>query len=147
MFGLGKLLGGKAKEAVNQFSGNKDFLEALCAGSALVAAADGQIDDDEYDTALDVIKNNTAISAAFGTGEIESVFGKMAPKTKTRSGKAELKEEIKQCIARDKTQAMGNALIYVMLDVADNGGISPEEEKVMREIAGLAGVNYDKLAA
>lgn len=147
MFGIGKLLGGKAKEAVNQFSGNKDFLEGLCAAAALVAAADGQIDDSEYDIALDVIRNNTAISAAFGTGEIESVFGKMAPKTKTRSGKNELKEEIREVIARDKSGQMGQAIVLVMLDVADQGGISPEEEKVMRDIAGIANVNYDKLAA
>jgi len=147
VFGIGKLLGGKAKDAVNQFSGSKDFLEGLCAASALVAAADGSIDDSEYDTALDVIRNNVAIAAAFGTGEIESVFGKMAPKTKTRSGKAELKEEIRQVIARDKSGAMGQAIVYVMLDVADSGGIDAAEEKVMREIAGIANVNYDKLAA
>lgn len=144
---FGKIFGSKAKEAINQFSGNKDFLEGLCAACALTAAADGSIDDAEYDAALDVIKSNTAISAAFGTGEIEAVFGKMAPKTKTRSGKAELKEEIRQVIGRDKTGQMGQAIVLAALDVADQGGISDQETAVMKDIAGICNVNYDKLVA
>jgi len=144
---FGKLFGSKAKEAINQFSGNKDFLEGLCAACALTAAADGSIDDSEYDSALDVIKSNTAISAAFGTGEIESIFGKMAPKTKTRSGKAELKEEIRQVIARDKSGQMGQAIVLAALDVADQGGISDQEVAIMKDIATICNVNYDKLAA
>lgn len=144
---FGKIFGGKAKDAINQFSGNKDFLEGLCAACALTAAADGSIDDGEYDAALGVIQSNSAISAAFGSGEIESVFGKMAPKTKTRSGKAELKEEIRQVIARDKSGSMGTAIVYAALDVADSGGISEEEKAIMKDIAAICNVNYDKLAA
>lgn len=150
MFGMFK---GKAKEAINQFSGNKDFLEAMCSGCALVAAAPeddgtpGSISDAEYDATLTVIRSNTAISAGFGSAEIESVFGKMAPKTATRSGKAELKNEIREAIARDKTGTMGQAIVLACLDVADQGGLSKSEETVMREIASICNVNYDKLAA
>ena len=142
---FGSLFKGKAREAINQFSGNKDFLEGMAAGCALTAAAEGGIDDAEYDKTLTVIKSNTAISAGFGTPEIESVFGRMAPKTATRSGKAELKEEIRQVIERDKTGQMGTAIVLACLDVADEGGIGDAEDKVMREIAAICNVNYDKL--
>ena len=144
---LGKMFGGKAKDAINQFSGNKDFLEGLCAACALTAAAEGGIDDKEYDKTLTVIRNNAGIAAAFSSGEIESVFGKMAPKTSTRSGRAELKNEIREVVARDKTGAMGQALVLAALDVADEGGTSAEETAVMRDIATICNVNYDKLAA
>lgn len=143
---LGNLFKGKAKEAINKFSGNKDFLEGMCAGCALTAAAEGGIDDKEYDKTLAVIRANSAISAGFGSTEIESVFGKMAPKTATRSGKAELKNEIRQVIERDKTGSMGQAIILACLDVADEGGISDTEVAVMRDLAGICNVNYDKLA-
>jgi tellurite resistance protein TerB len=139
--------GRKAKDAVNQFSGNKDFLEGLCAACALTAAAEGGIDDAEYDQTLLVISSNTAIAAAFSRSEIETVFGKMTPKTSTRSGKNELKKEIGDVIARDKTGEMGQALVLAALDVADSGGISAPEETVLRQIADLCGQNYDKLAA
>lgn len=146
-FGLGKMFGGKAKDAINQFSGNKDFLEGMCAICAWVAAAEGGVDDDEYNTVVTVLKNNTAISAAFGTGEIETVFAKMTAKTGTRSGKAELKREISEVIERDKTGSMGQAMMLAALDVADSGGISEAEEKVLREAAKLCNVDYDKIAA
>jgi tellurite resistance protein len=143
---LGNMFKGRAKDAINAFSGNKDFLEGLCAGCALTAAAEGGIDDAEYDAALGVMRANTAIAAAFSSSEMEQCFGKMTPKTGTRSGKAELKNEIRQVIERDKTGQMGMAIILACLDVADAGGISAPEEAVMREIAGICNVNYDKAA-
>jgi tellurite resistance protein len=144
---FGKLFGNKVKESMNQFSGNKDFLEGLCAACALTAAAEGGIDDQEYDTTLNVIRSNASIAAAFSSTEIESVFGKMSPKTASRSGKAELKNEIREVIERDKTGAMGQALVLAALDVADQGGISDAETAVMKDIANICGVNYDKLLA
>jgi tellurite resistance protein len=144
---FGNLFKGKAKAAIQQMSGNKDFLEGMCAGCALTAAAGDGIDDAEYDKTLLVIKSNSAISAGFGSGEIEQVFGRMAPKTATRSGRAELMEEIRQVVERDKTGNMGTAICLAALDVADEGGISEAEEKTLKSIAELCGVNYAKLVA
>ncbi|MER9768961.1 TerB [Mesorhizobium sp. M0189] len=144
---FGNLFKGKAKEAMNQFSGNKDFLEGMCAACALTAASEGGIDDGEYEKTLTVIRSNTAIAKGFNSTEIESVFGRMQTKTTTRSGKAELKNEIREVIARDKSGALGQAIVLAALDVADEGGISPAEVAVMRDIASICGVNYDKLAA
>ncbi|BCH33235.1 hypothetical protein MesoLjLc_51650 [Mesorhizobium sp. L-8-10] len=142
---LGRLFGGKAKEAINQFSGNKDFLEGMCAVCALTAAADGSIDDAEIDQAITSIKANSAIAAGFGAAEIESVFGKMASKVNNRVGRMELKNEIRQVIDRDKTGQMGQALILAGLDVADQGGIDDKEETVLKELAGICNVDYNRL--
>lgn len=144
---FGSLFKGKAKEAMNQFSGNKDFLEGMCAACALTVAAEGGIDDKEYEKTLTVIRSNSAIAAGFDSTQIESVFGKMQGKTTTRSGKAELKNEIREVIARDKTGGLGQAIVLASLDVADEGGISPAEVAVMKDIASICNVNYDKLAA
>jgi tellurite resistance protein TerB len=147
---FGKLLGNKAKDAVQKFSGNTDFLEALCAGCALTAAADGDvgkgtIDDAEYDQTLKVIQSNSAISAGFSPRDIEACFSRLAPKTASRMGKAELKREIEEAVKRD--QSMGEAIVLACLDVADTGGISSPEEEVMKTIAQICQVNYDKLKA
>lgn len=142
---LGKLFGGKAKETINKFSGNKDFLEGMCAVCALTAAADGSIDDSEIDAAVASIKANAAISAGFGASEIESVFGKMAAKVNNRVGRMELKNEIRQVVERDKTGEMAQALILAGLDVADAGGIDEKEDKVLAELAGICGVDYNRL--
>jgi tellurite resistance protein TerB len=143
MFGFG--LKAKAKEAVNQFSGNRDFLEGMCSICALTAASEGGIDDAEFDKTIAVIKSNSAISAGFNVTEIETTFGRLAPKTATRSGRSELKAEIQQCLDRDKTGKMGQALIIAALDVADEGGISEKETATLRDLAALCGQNLDKL--
>ena len=88
-----------------------------------------------------------AISSGFKQGEVEQVFARMTKKTGSRSGKAELAEEIRQVVENDKSGAMGNAIMLAALDVADTGGISAEEEAVMRKIADICKVNYDKLVA
>lgn len=142
---FGNLLGKKANAAVQKFSGNMDFLEALCAGCALTAAAEGSIDDAEMDKTIQVIQANNAVSAGFNAQQIEQAFVKMAKQTGTRMGKSQLKDEIRQAVARD--ESMGEAIVLTCLDVADTGGISKEEIEVMKMIAGLCNVNYDKLAA
>ncbi len=144
LFSFGK---DKAKAAINEMSGNKDFLEGMCAGCALTAAAEGGIDDAEYDKTLQVIRSNSAIANGFGADEIEKCFGRMSPKTATRSGKSELKEEIRQVINRDKTGKLATAIMLACLDVADEGGISAAETATLKGLADLCGVNYDKLLA
>ena len=135
----------KMKDATNAVSGNKDFLEGLCAATAWTAAAEGGIDDQEYDKVLTGITGNSAINGSYSASEVEKVFNRMAAKTKTRQGKSELKTEIEQVIGRDKSGKMGEAIVYTCLDVADEGGISDAEEKVMKEIAQICNVNYEKL--
>lgn len=144
MFGF---LKGKAAEAAKEFTGTKDLLEGCCAISAHVAAATGGIDDNEYAKALSVIKNNAIIGPSYDTAQIESVFGKMAAKTNTRSGKAELKEEVRQVIARDKTGKLGQAMMLIALDVADEGGIDDAETAILKEYATICNVNYEKMLA
>lgn len=144
---FGNLFKGKAKDAVNKFSGNKDFLEAMCAASALVAAADGTIDDSEVDAAINSIKSNAAISSGFSAQEIENVFGKMSTKVNTRVGRSQLKTEIQEAIGRDKTGDLGKAIVLGAADVADQNGIDDKEMAVLRDIAGLCNQNIEKLLA
>lgn len=144
LFSFGK---DKVKASIQEMSGNKDFLEGMCAICALVAAAEGGISDAEFDQTITVIRSNSAISSGFGADEIEKTFGRMSPKTGTRSGRSELKEEIRQVLARDKTGKLGNAMMLAALDVADQDGISDPEMNVMKDLANLCGVNLDKLLA
>ena len=67
------LVGDKAKK----FSGKTDFLEAVCAASALVATADGELDDKELLAAVAAVKSNAALSGAFDARAIETTMDKM----------------------------------------------------------------------
>ena len=59
---FGKLFGKKAEAAVQKFSGRTDFLEAVCAAAALVAAADGEIEDSEVKATVKAVKANKALA-------------------------------------------------------------------------------------
>lgn len=131
------MLGDKAKK----FAGKTDFLEAVCAASALVAAADGDLDDNEIVAAVNAVKANAALSSAFDERQIETTMDKMCSRTAGRVGKAGLMKEISEAKG-DFDQA--ETILLVALDVADSGGISDAEMTVLKKIAGELGLDLGK---
>lgn len=129
---------------VNKFSGRKDFLEAVCAASALVAAADGDISDAEVDAAIKAVASNASLAAAFPQREIEQVADAMLKRAQGgRVGRSGLYKEIGD-IRSDAE--MAEVALLSALDVADNGGIDEKERAVLARIAselGLNLANYD----
>lgn len=134
-----KLTGG-----VNKYSGRKDFLEAVCAASALVAAADGDVSDAEVDQTIKAITSNANLSAAFRTQEIERTADAMLNRAKGgRVGRSGLYKEIED-VSSDHD--MAETVLLSALDVADQGGIDDKEKAVLGTIAqklGLNLANYD----
>lgn len=140
---LSGLFKNAAKDAITKVSGQKDVLEAMCSATALTAAAEGGIDPTEEDKAIVVIQKK--LGSTFNENEIEREFHKRAQQTATRSGKADLRTEIEQVIKRDNDGSIGKSIIYLCLDVADEGGIGPQEEAVIRQISAICKQDYDKL--
>lgn len=134
---------GKLKEKLtgklNKYSGRKDFLEAVCASCALVAAADGDIDDKEVDQTIKAITSNANLSAAFPQREIENTADAMLKRAQGgRVGRSGLYKEIGDI--RHDTE-MAEVVLLSALDVADNGGISDSERAVLAKIAAELGLN------
>ncbi|MBN8931897.1 tellurite resistance TerB family protein [Agrobacterium pusense] len=131
------LVGDKAKK----FSGKTDFLEAVCAASALVATADGDLDDSELLAAVAAVKSNAALSGAFDARAIETTMDKMCSRAVGRVGKAGLFREIEDIKA---DHDMSETVLLVALDVADSGGISDDEKAVLAKIASTVGLDLAK---
>ena len=74
---LGKLFGKRAEAAVQKFSGRTDFLEATCAAAALIAAADGEIEDAEVDATVKAVKANKALAQGFDQQTIDKTINAM----------------------------------------------------------------------
>jgi tellurite resistance protein TerB len=134
----------KLTGSVNKFSGRKDFLEAVCAASALVAASDGDISDQEVEQTVKAVSSNASLAAAFKASEIERTADAMLKRAQGgRVGRAGLYKELED-IANDNE--MAETVLLSALDVADKGGISAEEKGVLAKIAqtlGLNLANYD----
>jgi tellurite resistance protein TerB len=135
MFGL---LKEKFANSASRLSGKTDLLEATCAACALVAAADGDIEDSELETTLESLTNHPTLSAAFSQSQIESTANAMFKRAKGGAmGRIGLKKEIEQ--ARGKSTSDDLELILaVAIDVSrSDGEMEPAEMKVLRDIAGV----------
>ncbi len=129
----------KLSGSVNKYSGRKDFLEAVCAASALVAAADGDVSDAEVAQTVKAITSNAQLSAAFRTSDIERTADEMLKRAQGgRVGRAGLYKEIEDIRA---DHDMGETVLLSALDVADHGGIDDKEKEVLAKIASSLGLN------
>lgn len=144
--GLLNKLFGKAEAAANRVAGRSDLLEAMCAGAALAAAADGSISDDEIGTALEVVSNNDTLSKAFGPAEIDAAMNKQIKRANGGfSGKAALWKEIGD-VARNPDDA--EAVYLIVLDVVHGDGtVDPKEQVVLDKLAKTLNIDQAKYAA
>lgn len=126
--------------SVKRLSGRKDFLEAVCAASALVASADGEVTDDEIKTTTKVVSSNPTLAAAFKTTEIEKCIDTMLRRAQAgRTGRMGLYKEIEDVASNSE---MGETVYLCALDVAEaNGNIGPKEKEALTQIAKKVGVN------
>lgn len=124
---------------VSKFSGRKDFLEAVCAASALVAFADGDASDDEINGTIKSITSNASLSGSFSTREIETTAERMLQRAQGgRVGRNGLYKEIEDVKADAE---MAETVLLTALDVADSGGIDDKEKAVLAEIAKRLSLN------
>ncbi len=141
-----KLFGKKAEAVVSKFNGRTDFLEGVCAGAALIAAADGEIEDAEIKTTVKAVKACKTLSNGFDQGTIEATINKMLDRAGGgRVGRAGLWDEIRE-IAKDPE--MSQAVVLTALDVAEGDGeIEPEEKIVLDRLAKELSVDLNRLMA
>ena len=127
-------------KGMNKFSGNTDFLEAVCAAAALVANADNDISDDEVAAALTAISSNPKLTSAFSSREIEKCAEDMFARVKSgRTGRMGLMKEIED-ISSDHD--MSETVYLCALDVAEaEDGIDKDEQAVLTKICTKLGLN------
>ncbi len=143
---FGKLFGRKAEAAVQKFSGRTDFLEAVCAAAALIAAADGEIEDAEVKATVKAVKANKSLAGGFDQGTIESAINKMLDRAGGgRVGRMGLWDEIRE-VAKDNE--MAQAVVLTALDVAEGDGeIEDAEKKVLEKLAKDLSIDLNRLMA
>ena len=139
VLGLGKLKE-KLSGAISKFSGRKDFLEAVCAATALVASADGSVTDDEVVATTKSVTSNPTLTSAFKTKDIEVCIDTMLKRAQSgRAGRAGLYREIEDI----KSDSIMCETVYLCAhDVADaDGKMEQREREVLSQIASKLGVS------
>jgi len=139
---FGNLLKEKLSGAAQRLNGNTDALEAVCAACALVAAADGDIDESEVEAAIKAVVSNATLAAAFDAGKIETVASRMLDRAAAgRAGRAGLMGEIRDI--KDKDKDMRELVLFASMDVADaDGDVDEAEKKMLERIAAELGLKF-----
>ena len=145
MFGL---LKEKFAGAASKLSGKTDLLEATCAACALIAAADGDIEDSELMTTLEALTNHPTLSAAFKQSEIENTANAMFKRAKGGAmGRIGLKKEIEQAKSKSTSDDL-ELILAVAIDVSrSDGEMEPAEMKVLKDIAGILRLDLNSYLA
>jgi len=127
-----KLAGG-----AKRMQGRTDLLEAVCAACALVAAADGTVDDSELEATVKSVTANENLRVAFKPNEIEICIDKMLQRANGgRVGRMNLMKELS-----DIPQEDGEMVLLSALDVAEaDGNIDDDEMAVIDKIAAVYGL-------
>lgn len=135
---------GHADETVKRLSGRTDVLEAGGAVVALVAAADGNIEDEEIGVALDVLKSHDLLSKAFTGPEIEAAVEKQLKRAKTYTGRNTLFSDLVDIAKADEQTCSTVFLIGFDVAYAD-GTLQPAEKAVLLKVASKLGVDAKSL--
>lgn len=125
-----KLLRGKAQ----QYSGQKDFLEAVCAGIALSVYVDGKAEDHEIDAGMKAVMANATLTDSFNVREIEQCMDAMLTRAQGgRTGRNGLYREIDD-VASDPDKS--EAVMLAILDVVESDGEIDDKEMALLESLG-----------
>jgi len=146
MFGLlKKIAGSAAKEVKADYSGNKDYLEAVCAASALVAMADGSLEDSEKTKVINILGKHPTLGKMYDRNAIEKTADEMFSRSKDMSGRQSLARELDDIGQRPDGKQMGEDVYLIAVDVSmADGEQEPEEKVVLEKIAKRLGVDVSK---
>lgn len=141
VFGLFKKAAG---DLANRYGGNKDFLEAVCSASAIVAAADGSIDDSEIEAAIEMCRSNEALKTAYTQAAIEECIEKQLKRAKSASGRMGLSRELDD-VANKDIQLREDVFLAALDVAAADGDIAIKEKEALVKVAQRLGVDANKL--
>lgn len=134
-----------AVEVSAQYGENKDFLEAVCAASALVAAADGDIEESERQKTMKIVTNHATLGKLYKQNDIELTLDRMFRLAKEVSGRQQLARELDDIKSRQDGAKMAEDVYLIAVDIANaDGEVEPQEDVVLKKIASRLGVDVSR---
>ncbi len=119
---------------------NKEFMEGIAAGTALIAAADGDVEPQEKKKLGRYLEISPALKH-FDSGKVISLFNGFCDQLEVSPVKVwkELDE-----VPEDQRQTVFDVMVAV---AGSDGDIEPAEEKVLRKLAGKWGIDTSEVFA
>ncbi|WP_439398465.1 tellurite resistance TerB family protein [Bradyrhizobium sp. PMVTL-01] len=134
-----------AREINKEYGQNRNFLNAVCASAALVANADGSIEDTEKLKAIQLITNNATLSSLYQRNDIEAALESAFKSAKDASGRQTLARSLDSILTMPNGTQMAEDVYLVATDIANaDGSVSDEEKAIMEKIARRLNVDPKK---
>lgn len=132
----------KLSGGANRLQGRTDLLEAVCASAALVAVADGEIEDEEIEATTKAVSANEVLTVSFDARTIEACIQRMLERAQGgRVGQMGLYKEITDVASNTEDAEL---VMLTAIDIAEaDGEIEPEERVVMDKIGSKLGLKVD----
>lgn len=130
----------KLRGATTNLNGKTDLLECGGAIVALTTFADGNADDSEVMTALELMTGHDTLSKAFRQSEIEACVNKMMDKAKGGiASRVKLMREIEEAAGNNSRDDL-EMMFLIGLDVASaDGDVGQKETEVLNKIGRALG--------
>jgi tellurite resistance protein len=136
-----------AKELNKEYGKSADFLNAVCASCALVAYADGTLEDSERAKAIQVLTGHTQLSSLYPRTDIENALNAALNHGTTASGKQELARALDKVMTLPNGKDMADDVYLVALDVASSNSkhaVGDDEHRVLDKLAARLHVDVSK---
>ncbi|GJD78679.1 tellurite resistance TerB family protein [Methylobacterium gregans] len=128
---------------IMSYAGDAVFLEAAVSAAANVIVADGDIAEEEVESAIAGMRANPILEKSYDTLRIEQELYEGIARAKTRAGRVENLRLVEAVADRPVEQRQD--IFLIAADVADAGGIKETEHRALSEIAASLDVDKDAL--
>lgn len=119
--------------AVMSYAGDTAFMQAAVAAAANVIVADGETDEEEIEAALVSMRANPILEKSYDTLALEKELFEALARAELRAGRLE-NLRLVSAIA-DRPLEQRQHVFLIAADVADEGGITESEHKVLDDLA------------
>lgn len=131
--------------AVKSLAGDAVFMQAAVAAAANIIVADGETDEEEIESALVSMRANPLLEKSYDTLTLEKELYEALARAELRAGRLENLRLI--AAIEDRPIEHRQHVFLIAADVADKGGITETEHKVLDEIARVLDVEKVALLA
>ena len=133
----------RLNRVVMSFAGDAVFMQAAVAAAANVIVADGETDEEEVETALAAMRANPILEKSYDTLALEKELYEALARAELRAGRLE-NLHLVAAIA-DRPLDHRQNVFLIAADVADKGGVTETEHKVLDDLARTLDVDKNTL--
>ncbi|WP_232629896.1 tellurite resistance TerB family protein [Methylobacterium sp. Leaf118] len=129
----------RLNRVVMSYAGDAAFMQAAVSAAANVIVADSDTDEEEIEAALVSMRANPILEKSYDTLALEKALFEALARAELRAGRLENLQQV--AAIADRPIEHRQHVFLIAADVADQGGITEPEHRVLDELAAALAVD------